>query len=123
MKLNYILSHPTPAQEYMTLKRYQNESKIPQRFQTVPSGESAAAERALYRTRDTPASGGSSAPASAPPPDSAAASAIASVVEELTAEVEAQSTAEAAADKEEEVFCLIGPKRYDVPWKVLEGQG
>lgn len=25
--------------------------------------------------------------------------------------------------KEEEVFCLIGPKRYDVPWKVLEGQG
>ncbi len=26
-------------------------------------------------------------------------------------------------DKEEEVFCLIGPKRYDVPWKVLEGQG
>lgn len=26
-------------------------------------------------------------------------------------------------NKEEEVFCLIGPKRYDVPWKVLEGQG
>jgi DNA excision repair protein ERCC-3 len=25
--------------------------------------------------------------------------------------------------KEDEVFCLIGPKRYDVPWKVLEGQG
>jgi DNA excision repair protein ERCC-3 len=25
--------------------------------------------------------------------------------------------------KEGEVFCLIGPKRYDVPWKVLEGQG
>ena len=26
-------------------------------------------------------------------------------------------------EKEDEVFCLIGPKRYDVPWKVLEGQG
>ena len=51
----------------MTLKRYQNESKIPQRFQTVSSGESAAAERALYRTRDTPASGGASAPATVPP--------------------------------------------------------
>ncbi len=25
--------------------------------------------------------------------------------------------------KEEEVFTLIGPKRYDVPWKVLERQG
>lgn len=25
--------------------------------------------------------------------------------------------------KEDEVFCLIGPKRYDVPWKVLEHQG
>ncbi len=25
--------------------------------------------------------------------------------------------------KEDEVFCLIGPKRYEVPWKVLEGQG
>lgn len=25
--------------------------------------------------------------------------------------------------KEDEVFCLIGPKRYDVPWKVLEGGG
>jgi DNA excision repair protein ERCC-3 len=25
--------------------------------------------------------------------------------------------------KEDEVFCLIGPKRYDVPWKVLEDQG
>ncbi len=25
--------------------------------------------------------------------------------------------------KEDEVFCLIGPKRYDVPWRVLEGQG
>ncbi len=25
--------------------------------------------------------------------------------------------------KEDEVFSLIGPKRYDVPWKVLEGQG
>ena len=25
--------------------------------------------------------------------------------------------------KEDEVFCLIGPKRYDVPWKVLEAQG
>jgi DNA excision repair protein ERCC-3 len=25
--------------------------------------------------------------------------------------------------REDEVFCLIGPKRYDVPWKVLEGQG
>ena len=25
--------------------------------------------------------------------------------------------------KEEEVFTLIGPKRYDVPWKVLEKQG
>ena len=25
--------------------------------------------------------------------------------------------------KEDEVFCLIGPKRYDVPWKVLERQG
>ena len=25
--------------------------------------------------------------------------------------------------KEDEVFCLIGPKRYDVPWKVLEFQG
>lgn len=25
--------------------------------------------------------------------------------------------------KEDEVFCLIGPKRYDVPWKVLEGEG
>jgi len=25
--------------------------------------------------------------------------------------------------KEDEVFCLIGPKRYDVPWKVLEQQG
>ncbi|MEZ6017459.1 MAG: helicase-associated domain-containing protein [Planctomycetota bacterium] len=25
--------------------------------------------------------------------------------------------------KEDEVFCLIGPKRYDVPWKVLESQG
>jgi DNA excision repair protein ERCC-3 len=25
--------------------------------------------------------------------------------------------------KEDEVFCLIGPKRYDVPWKVLENQG
>ena len=26
-------------------------------------------------------------------------------------------------EKEDEVFCLIGPKRYEVPWKVLEGQG
>jgi DNA excision repair protein ERCC-3 len=25
--------------------------------------------------------------------------------------------------KEDEVFTLIGPKRYDVPWKVLERQG
>jgi DNA excision repair protein ERCC-3 len=25
--------------------------------------------------------------------------------------------------KEDEVFCLIGPKRYDVPWKLLESQG
>jgi DNA excision repair protein ERCC-3 len=25
--------------------------------------------------------------------------------------------------KEDEVFCLIGPKRYEVPWKVLEGGG
>jgi DNA excision repair protein ERCC-3 len=25
--------------------------------------------------------------------------------------------------KEDEVFCLIGPKRCDVPWKVLESQG
>jgi len=25
--------------------------------------------------------------------------------------------------KEDEVFCLIGPKRYEVPWKVLERQG
>jgi len=25
--------------------------------------------------------------------------------------------------KEDEVFALIGPKRYDVPWKVLEGRG
>lgn len=25
--------------------------------------------------------------------------------------------------KEDEVFCLIGPKRYDVPWKVLEQRG
>jgi DNA excision repair protein ERCC-3 len=25
--------------------------------------------------------------------------------------------------KEDEVFCLIGPKRYDVPWKVLESKG
>jgi len=25
--------------------------------------------------------------------------------------------------REDEVFCLIGPKRYDVPWKVLESQG
>jgi DNA excision repair protein ERCC-3 len=25
--------------------------------------------------------------------------------------------------KEDEVFCLIGPKRYDVPWRVLEHQG
>jgi DNA excision repair protein ERCC-3 len=25
--------------------------------------------------------------------------------------------------KEDEVFCLIGPKRFEVPWKVLEGQG
>jgi DNA excision repair protein ERCC-3 len=25
--------------------------------------------------------------------------------------------------KEDEVFCLIGPKRYDVPWKVLEDRG
>ncbi|MEL6429111.1 MAG: DNA repair helicase XPB [Planctomycetota bacterium] len=25
--------------------------------------------------------------------------------------------------KEDEVFCLIGPKRYDVPWKVLESAG
>ena len=25
--------------------------------------------------------------------------------------------------KEDEVFCLIGPKRYDVPWKILESQG
>ncbi len=25
--------------------------------------------------------------------------------------------------KEDEVFCLIGPKRYDVPWKVLEQKG
>jgi len=26
-------------------------------------------------------------------------------------------------DREDEVFTLIGPKRYDVPWKVLERQG
>ncbi|MEE8104872.1 MAG: DNA repair helicase XPB [Planctomycetota bacterium] len=26
-------------------------------------------------------------------------------------------------EKEDEVFTLIGPKRYDVPWKVLEKQG
>jgi DNA excision repair protein ERCC-3 len=25
--------------------------------------------------------------------------------------------------KEDEVFCLIGPKRYEVPWKVLEDKG
>lgn len=25
--------------------------------------------------------------------------------------------------KEDEVFCLIGPKRFDMPWKVLESQG
>ena len=25
--------------------------------------------------------------------------------------------------KEEDVFTLIGPKRFDVPWKVLETQG
>jgi DNA excision repair protein ERCC-3 len=25
--------------------------------------------------------------------------------------------------KEDEVFCLIGPKRYDLPWKLLEHQG
>ena len=25
--------------------------------------------------------------------------------------------------KEDEVFCLIGPKRFELPWKVLEGQG
>lgn len=25
--------------------------------------------------------------------------------------------------KEDEVFCLIGPKRFDMPWKVLEHQG
>jgi DNA excision repair protein ERCC-3 len=25
--------------------------------------------------------------------------------------------------KEDEVFCLIGPKRFEVPWKVLEGRG
>jgi len=25
--------------------------------------------------------------------------------------------------REDEVFCLIGPKRYDVPWKVLESAG
>ncbi len=25
--------------------------------------------------------------------------------------------------KEDEVFCLIGPKRFDMPWKVLEGKG
>lgn len=25
--------------------------------------------------------------------------------------------------KEKEVFCLIGPKKYDTPWKVLEKQG
>ena len=25
--------------------------------------------------------------------------------------------------KEDEVFCLIGPKRYELPWKVLESQG
>jgi DNA excision repair protein ERCC-3 len=25
--------------------------------------------------------------------------------------------------KEDDVFALIGPKRYDVPWKVLENQG
>jgi DNA excision repair protein ERCC-3 len=25
--------------------------------------------------------------------------------------------------KEDEVFCLIGPKRFDVPWKVLEDKG
>ena len=30
---------------------------------------------------------------------------------------------EAEDGKEDEVFCLIGPKRFDVPWKVLEGQG
>ena len=26
-------------------------------------------------------------------------------------------------EKEDEVFCLIGPKRFEVPWKVLEAQG
>ena len=25
--------------------------------------------------------------------------------------------------KEDEVFCLIGPKRYEVPWKILEDKG
>jgi DNA excision repair protein ERCC-3 len=25
--------------------------------------------------------------------------------------------------KADEVFCLIGPKRFDIPWKVLEGDG
>ena len=25
--------------------------------------------------------------------------------------------------REEDVFSLIGPKKYDVPWKVLEKQG
>src|SRR5437879_8729425 len=25
--------------------------------------------------------------------------------------------------REEDVFCLIGPKKYDVPWKELESRG
>ena len=66
--MNYFSSNltGTHSQEYMTLKRYQNESNIPERFKTAPGGESTAAERALYRTRDTPATASGTVSAAVP---------------------------------------------------------
>ena len=47
----------------------------------------------------------------------------------MTAEIQARrrlgltATLVREDGKEDDVFCLIGPKRCDVPWKVLESQG
>ena len=39
------------AQEYLTLKRYQNDRKMPERFRSLP-GQSTAHEQSLYAPRE-----------------------------------------------------------------------
>src|SRR5437762_11942844 len=47
----------------------------------------------------------------------------------MTAEIQARrrlgltATLVREDGREDDVFCLIGPKKYDVPWRVLEKQG